>query len=111
MSGWKPLPDEVVDPRPVADSLPGLTRALGAPAPSVLGSLFSHWEEIVGPAIATEAWPVSVRDGVLRIGVEHPAWATQLRFLGAEVVRRVAAATGDGAVQTIEVKVLRRPPK
>ena len=111
MSGWKPLPDEPVDPRPVADSLPGLTRALGAPAPSVLGPLFSHWEEIVGPTIASEAWPVSVRDGVLRIGVEHPGWATQLRFLGPEVVRRVAAATGDGAVQSIEVKVLRRPPR
>ena len=111
MSGWRPLPDEVVDPRPVADSLPGLTRALGVPAPSVLGTLFSHWEEIVGPTIATEAWPVSVREGVLRIGVEHPGWATQLRFLGPDVVRRVAAVTGDEAVQRIEVKVLRRPQR
>jgi predicted nucleic acid-binding Zn ribbon protein len=84
---------------------------LGAPAPSVLSAIFSSWEEIVGPAIAAEAWPLQVKDGVLRIGVEHPAWATQLMFLGPELVRKVTSATGETAVQKIEVKVVPRRPK
>ncbi|MDQ1356910.1 MAG: hypothetical protein QOF20_484 [Acidimicrobiaceae bacterium] len=111
MSPWKPLPGEAPEPRPVADSLPRLARSLGAPAPSVLSAIFSSWEEIVGPAIAAEAWPLQVKDGVLRIGVEHPAWATQLMFLGPELVRKVTSATGETAVQKIEVKVVPRRPK
>ncbi len=86
-------------------------RSFGAPAPSLLHALFTRWEEIVGPAIAGHAWPLSVRDGVLRIGVEQPGWATQLTFLGPELARQVAAATGDTTVEKIEVKVMSRRPK
>lgn len=111
MSPWKPIPGEVPDPRPVRDSLPGLARSLGAPAPALLSAVFDRWEEIVGPAIAAESWPIRITDGVLRIGVEHPGWATQLGFLGPDVVRKVAAATGDPAIQKIEVKVGQRPRK
>ncbi|MDQ6614963.1 MAG: DUF721 domain-containing protein [Actinomycetota bacterium] len=111
MSPWKPLPGDVPEPRPVADSLPGLARSLGAPSPSVLGALFERWEEIVGPAIAAHAWPIRVQGGVLRIGVEQPAWATQLAFLGPELVRKVASATGDAAVEKIEMKVVARRQK
>lgn len=111
MSPWKPLPGEAPEPRPVRDSLAGLAHSLGAPAPSVLTALFARWEEIVGPTIAAQAWPVRVQGGVLRIGVEHPGWATQLTFLGPELIRKVAAATGDTSVTTIEVKVAPKRPK
>jgi predicted nucleic acid-binding Zn ribbon protein len=111
MSPWKPLPGDVPEPRPVRDSLPALARSLGVPAPSVLSALFSRWEEIVGPAIAARAWPLRVHDGVLRIGVDQPGWATQLSFLGPELVRLVAAATGDSSVTRIEVKVVARRPE
>jgi hypothetical protein len=48
---------------------------------------------------------------VLRLGVEEPAWATQLGFLGPELVRQVVAATGDTTLQKIEVHVVvKRPP-
>lgn len=111
MSAWKPLPGEIPDPRPVRDSLPALARSLGAPAPAVLSAVFDRWEEIVGPAIAAESWPVRITDGVLRIGVEQPGWATQLSFLGPDLVRKVAAATGNTAIHKIEVKVGPRPRK
>jgi predicted nucleic acid-binding Zn ribbon protein len=77
----------------------------------VLSSLFSRWEEIVGPLIAAHAWPLRVVDGVLRIGVEQPGWATQLTFLAPELLRKVAAATGETSVQKIEVKVVARRPE
>jgi predicted nucleic acid-binding Zn ribbon protein len=111
MSPWKPLPGDGPEPRLVRDSLPRLAQLFGAPAPSVLTALFARWEEIVGPVIAAHAWPVRVVDGVLRIGVEQPGWATQLTFLGPDLVRKVVAATGDSSVQKIEVKVMSHRPK
>jgi predicted nucleic acid-binding Zn ribbon protein len=84
---------------------------LGAPKPSALNALFSHWEDIVGPTIAAQAWPVRVKDGVLRIGVTQPGWATQLTFLGPDLVRKVVAATGDPSVVRIEVKVVFQRPE
>lgn len=108
VSPWKPLPAEAPEPRPVADSLPGLARSLGAPPPPVLSAVFARWDEIVGPLVAANAWPLQVRDGVLRIGVEQPGWATQLTFLAPELLRQVVAATGDATVDKIEVKVASR---
>jgi predicted nucleic acid-binding Zn ribbon protein len=111
MSPWKPLPADPPEPRPVGDSLPGLARSLGIPAPAALSVLFARWEEIVGPTIAAQAWPVQVRNGVLRIGVDLPGWATQLSFLAPDLLRQVVAATGDATIDRIEVKVVSRRPK
>jgi predicted nucleic acid-binding Zn ribbon protein len=111
VSPWQPLPGTGPEPRLVKDSLPRLAQRFGAPAPPVLTALFARWEEIVGPLVAAQAWPLRVADGVLRIGVEQPGWATQLTFLAPELVRQVVAATGDTSVQKIEVKVMPRRPK
>jgi predicted nucleic acid-binding Zn ribbon protein len=118
MSPWRPLPGpsgsrgsrEPDGPRPVGDSLPDLARRLGAPAPSVLTAVFTRWEEIVGPSIAANAWPVSLSRGVLVVGVEHPGWASQLRFLATDMVANVATVTGSDAVEKVEIKVLARRP-
>ena len=111
MSPWKPLPGDTPDPRPVRDSLPGLARSLGAPRPSLLNAIFERWEDIVGPAIAANAWPLRIHEGVLRVGVEQPAWATQLAFLAPELVRKIAAATGDTGIDRVEIKVAPRRRK
>ena len=115
MSPWRPLrgdpAGEGPGPRPVADALPRLLASLRAPAPAVLDAVFTRWEDIVGPAIADHAWPLKIQDGVLHLGVEQPAWASQLAFLGPQLVRKVVAATGDDTVKKIELKVVARRPK
>ncbi len=108
MSPWRPLPGESPppDPRPVADSLPGWARRLGAPPPEVLTTVFARWEQIVGPAIAAHAWPLTLSRGVLKIGVDQPAWATQLRFLGADLLEKLTVAAGEAAIERVEIKVV-----
>ncbi|HSS09428.1 MAG TPA: DUF721 domain-containing protein [Acidimicrobiales bacterium] len=91
--------------------MPDLARRLGAPAPSVLTTVFSRWEEIVGPSIAANAWPVSLSRGVLVVGVEHPGWASQLRFISTDMLAKVAAVTDPGAIERVEVKVVARRPE
>jgi predicted nucleic acid-binding Zn ribbon protein len=110
VSRWRSLPAPRYDelPRPVGDSLPGLAKRLGAPSPSLLTAVFAQWETLVGPAIAAHAKPLSISRGVLLIGADHPGWATQLRFLGAELLARLAASAGPGQIERVDIKIV--PP-
>ncbi len=111
MTTWKPsLPHKSgFEPRHLSDSLDRATRRLGAPRTAVLTQVFSRWEQVVGPDVAAHAEPRSLRDGVLVIAVDQPAWATQLRFLGVDLLARIRDATGCSDVVEIQVKVVGDP--
>jgi predicted nucleic acid-binding Zn ribbon protein len=91
----------------VKDSLEQVARRLGAPGATALTSVFGHWEEIVGPSVAAHSRPLTLRDGVLRVEVDEPGWATQLRFLAPDIVRRCGEVGTAGEVVSVEVKVAR----
>jgi predicted nucleic acid-binding Zn ribbon protein len=93
------------DPVPVAESVERLTRSWGSASVGATRSLFGDWAEIVGPQVAAHATPRSVRNGVLVLSVGDPAWATQLRFLEAELLGRIARTTGTDEVRSIQVRV------
>lgn len=103
------MPDrEDPDPRRVAAPLDRLMRHLGAPKVATVRSLFDRWPDAVGEQVASQASPLSLKDGVLLVGVDDPAWATQLKFLEAELLARLAAEFGPDEVTAIEVRVRRR---
>jgi predicted nucleic acid-binding Zn ribbon protein len=93
------------DPTPLRDSLAEVGAELGLPDPGPLTTLTEHWPEIVGPAIAAHARVGAVRDGVLTVVVEAAAWATQLRYLENDVIRRAAETVGEGVVRGVRVRV------
>jgi predicted nucleic acid-binding Zn ribbon protein len=67
--------------------------------------VFRHWEAAVGSAIAEHAQPLSLRESVLVVGVDQPAWATQLRFLTPEILSRLEEAAGRPVAERIEVRI------
>jgi predicted nucleic acid-binding Zn ribbon protein len=93
------------EPRPLAESLDRVAKSLGGPGAAALGAVFSNWADIVGAVVADHSWPISLARGVLVVGVEEPIWHTQLTFLQAEVLERLGAVAGPGAVSRIEVRV------
>ena len=106
MTPWRPLDDERErGPRPVGESLDRITRKLGGANAASLSAVFGRWDEIVGPSVAGHARPLSLRDGVLRVAVDEPGWATQLRFLAPTVLARCADTVGPDVVTAIEVSV------
>ena len=107
MSTWRPSspPPSERDPKRVSESLDRIARRLGGPTASVTAAVFSRWEDLVGEDIAAHARPVSLRGGVLILSVDHPAWATQLRFMTAELIERIEAGTGSSEVTTISLRV------
>jgi predicted nucleic acid-binding Zn ribbon protein len=74
-----------------------------------LTGVFGQWETLVGPGIAAHARPLSLSHGVLIIGTDQPAWATELRFLAPDLLQRLSAIAGQGEIERIDVKVV--PPK
>lgn len=88
-----------------ASRVPG-GEGRGAPRADVLGSVFSRWDEIVGPALARHVRPLTLADGVLAVAVDQPAWATQVRALGATILERVGEVAGEVPA---ELRVAVRP--
>jgi predicted nucleic acid-binding Zn ribbon protein len=104
MSPWRPL-ERDDEPRPVRASLDRVIKKMGAPTASSLGAVFEGWADIVGEAVAAHARPRSLRNGTLVVDVDDPAWASELRFLGPQILDRCATAAGPDVVRRIEVKV------
>ena len=105
-----PLPDPDADgapPRPLADGLDRLLKGLGAPPVPVLTVVAERWDDVVGPAAAPHCRAGGVRDGCLRIDVSEPAWASQIRWQEADIVRRAAELTSPGAITRVDVRVAR----
>lgn len=81
-------------PQVVGASLEQLVRHLGwGPKTRAVG-VIADWERIVGPAIAANARAVASDGSTLVVAVEDPAWATQLRWLEAGLLDRLADETG-----------------
>jgi predicted nucleic acid-binding Zn ribbon protein len=96
-----------VGPRPLEDSLGAVSKKLGMEDSRGLGRLFAHWAEIVGPAMAEHVQPVRLDQETLVVAVDHPAWATQVRHLGEDLLDRVAERTGMARPLRVEVRVRR----
>ena len=115
MTTWQPStpPPGEREPRKLSQLLDRTARRLGGPSSATASTLFARWEEVVGPDIAGHARPVSLHDGVLVLAVDHPAWASELRYMTAELLTRIAAATtsvGDRSeVSEIQVRVVGQP--
>jgi predicted nucleic acid-binding Zn ribbon protein len=92
-------------------SLDRVMRHLGSPKVETVTSVFDRWPDLVGEQVASRARPVSLRDGVLVVAVEDPAWATQIRFLEAQVLAGIAAEMGAAEVTRIEVRVRPGPTR
>ena len=104
MSPISPLPGPDPGPRPVGASLDRLTASLGVPPPAVLARLFASWPALVGDAVAAHATPRSLRQGTLVVAVDDPAWATQLRWLEADLLARFADVVGEGVVTGMRIR-------
>ena len=92
------------DPQPLTAALDALIGDQGWAQQAATGSLFGRWAEIVGPDLAAHTKPDTLADGELTVTADSTAWATQLRLLAAQLVRRLNAELGDGSVRRVKVR-------
>lgn len=101
--GFAPQPQRD-DPLALSAAIGGLLDAEGWGLAAATGSVFGRWAEIVGPDLAAHTKPESLADGELVVSADSTAWATQVRLLAAQLVRRLNTELGHGSVLRVKVR-------
>jgi Dna[CI] antecedent, DciA len=92
------------DPQPLGAAIEGLLDDQGWRTSAAVGSVFGRWEQIVGEALAAHTQPGGFTDGELLVIADSTAWATQVRLLRAQLIRRLNAELGSGTVTGVRVR-------
>lgn len=99
------LPGEMGDPVSVGDAASMVGEELGLAEPRVFSRVVERWADLVGEAVAAHSRVRAVRNGVIEVAVDSPAWATEFRYLEGDLVGRVSAVVGEGVVTGVRAVV------
>ena len=102
--GWTGAGADPWDPQPLGRLVGQVAQRRGWEDKVSTGRLFAQWGQIVGEEIAANATPERLEDGVLYVRASSTAWATQLRLVAADVLRKIAAAMGPNQVRRLKVE-------
>ena len=91
------------DPQTLDANLGRLVAEQGWGTELRVHGVFSRWAAIVGEEIAEHAQPEAFADGRLTIRATSTAWATQLKLLAPDLVRRLNDVLGDGTVEVVDI--------
>jgi predicted nucleic acid-binding Zn ribbon protein len=97
-------PDAGRDPQPLSATLQKYIKTSAAGADITKATLFARWPEIVGPALADHARPAALTDGELLLQCESTAWASQVRLMAPQIVKKLNEAIGHGSVRRIKAQ-------
>jgi len=109
-TSWSPRPRRD-DPQALTAAFGGLLSARGWREKAAVGAVFGHWPDIVGPQLALHTKPESFESGELTVSADSPAWATQVRLMAPQLLKRLAEELGHGTVRRIRVKGPAGPPR
>ena len=93
------------EPTRLRDALAEVTADLGLPEPDAFRTVVDSWEQLVGADLAGHCALRSLRDGVLRLGVDSAPRATQLRYLETDVIARAARLVGPDVIRALRIAV------
>ena len=99
------------DPTPLGETLNRFLSNLGSPPVDVLSELAETWPEVVGPALATETWPIHIVDATLVVGCSAGAWASQVEWGKAQIQSRFQQLYPQVELVSVRVKVQAKGPK
>jgi predicted nucleic acid-binding Zn ribbon protein len=75
-----------------------------------MAEIVSAWPEVVGEAIAANAWPACLaRDGTLHVATSSSAWTCELTLLAGQVAVRLAERLGSTAPERLRFAPGRLP--
>lgn len=92
------------DPQTLDANLGRLVAEQGWGTELRVHGVFSRWAAIVGDEVAAHAQPESFADGRLAIRTDSTAWATQMKLLAPDLLRRLNDVLGDGTVEIVDVR-------
>jgi predicted nucleic acid-binding Zn ribbon protein len=94
----------VKDPVPLTSSIDSIMSSLRGTDRVQIGGVFGRWADAVGENVADHVRPVRLDQRVLTVEVDEAAWATQVKFLSATIIRRLHEVAGVD-IERVEVRV------
>lgn len=91
------------DPVGLERLIGSLIRSRGWSEPVAVGSVLARWDEIVGREVAAHAQPESFENTTVVVRCDSTAWATQMRLMQHDLLKRFDASVGPGVVTVIKV--------
>ncbi len=101
---WEPTTRPV---RRINEALSEVAADLNLDDPDDVAAVMAAWPGAVGDVVAAHVRPRRLQDGVLVVEVDEPVWATQLRYLEEDVLRRLGRKVRPGVVKSIRPVVRR----
>lgn len=100
---WEPLPDQSSEPGKLDESLDRLMGRLGGTSTSVLETIMNSWADVVGDVAAEATAPVKLKDGVLTVRADDPAWTTELAWSEPQIIERIRSLAGGTGLRAVKV--------
>ena len=97
------------DPHTMDETLGRFVSEQGWETELRVHGVFSRWEAIMGREVGQHVTPESYADGRLVVRTDSTAWATQMRLLAPDAIRRLNEVLGEEAVSVIDVEGPRGP--
>tara|TARA_Y100001970_G_scaffold165989_1_gene202947 strand:+ start:2848 stop:3177 length:330 start_codon:yes stop_codon:yes gene_type:complete len=95
--------ERVREPRSIRDVLKRLVNDFGDGG--LLYLLHQHWEQAVGLTVAEHCKPQKIVDGHLVVYVDHPGWATEIKYLEYELLENLAQIDPELHFEGVKVHV------
>ena len=106
---WRPFANRnILIARPAAlnQLVPRVMKGFGLEKRLQQSQVCFLWPEIVGADIAHHAQPVSLRNGLLVVAVDHPVWLQELsRYHKQLLLQKVHERIGKDAVRDIVFRI------
>ncbi|HUJ10086.1 MAG TPA: DUF721 domain-containing protein [Verrucomicrobiae bacterium] len=106
---WQPLSSDVWASFPARSTdqlVPRVMKKLGLEQRLQQSQVFYLWPSIVGSDIARHAQPVSLKNRLLIVAVDHPVWLQELsRYHKPLILQRVQERVGPKTVRDIVFRI------
>lgn len=96
--------DDEREPQSVGTVLDGMLAERGWRTRVAVAGVMARWGEIVGADLAAHCEPEGFTEGVLTIRADSTAWATQVRLLAPDLLRRLNGELGQRTVERVVVR-------
>lgn len=102
--GWAGAGPDDRDPQPLGRLAARIAQEHGWTEHLSGGQVFARWGSLVGEEIAEHTTPLQLKDGELTVQAQSTAWATQLRLLQRQILKRISDGVGRDVVKRIKVQ-------
>jgi predicted nucleic acid-binding Zn ribbon protein len=102
-AGWSGPGGDDRDPQALDTALDRLVGEHGWGQELAVHGVIARWDQIVGAEVAAHVRTEKYADGELTVRADSTAWATQVKLLAPDLVRRLNAEIGDGSVTRVKV--------